>query len=144
MLNYTVDEQAGGEAEMTSERLSTLAGPRRRGFVRWIFGGILILLLIGIFVVPFFLRGVVRGYPGPGPYYMGTYFFFPFGFLIFILIALFAVRWIFWGWGWRRGYGRNHWGYGGDAKEILKRRYARGDITKEQFDQMKKDIDEQA
>ncbi|MDA4112546.1 MAG: SHOCT domain-containing protein [Thaumarchaeota archaeon] len=132
---------------MTSEESSILSiGPRRRGFVRWIFGGVLILLLIGIFVVPLiFFRGLARGYPVPGPYgYAGPYFFLPFGFLFFILIAFFVVRSLFWGWGWRRGGGyRGNWGYGEDAKEILKRRYARGEITKEQFDQMKKDIDEQ-
>jgi uncharacterized membrane protein len=47
-------------------------------------------------------------------------------------------------WGWRRGYYHgSRWGYGGDAKETLKLRYARGEIAKEQFDQMKKDLDEQ-
>jgi putative membrane protein len=115
----------------------------RRGWARWIFGGLFILMLLAFFVVPLVFAGWYAFY-GPMPYFVRPFFFFPFGFLIFILIALFAVRWIFWGWGWRRGYGRNHWGYGGDAKEILKRRYARGDITKGQFDQMKKDIDEQA
>ena len=80
---------------------------------------------------------------GTGPYYVGPFFFFPFGFLIIILVAFFALRLVFWGWGWgwRGGYGRGGWGYG-NAKEILSRRYARGEITKEQFDQMKKDLDE--
>jgi putative membrane protein len=135
---------------MTSEEMSdSKLGSGRRGFVRWIVGGILILLLIGVFVVPFvFFGGFERGYPGPGPYYGGPYFFFPFGFFIFIFIVFFAVRWIFWGWGWgwRRGRYQGRWGYGygGDATEILRLRYARGEITKEQFDQMKKDLDEQS
>jgi putative membrane protein len=136
---------------MTSMERSILGtGSRRRGFVRWIFGGILILLLLGIFVVPFvFFGGLARGPLGPVPYYhyAGPFFFFPFGFLFFVLIAFFVVRSLFWGWGWgwrgRGGY-RGGWGYGGDAKEILRRRYARGEITKEQFDQMKKDLDGQA
>jgi putative membrane protein len=120
---------------------------RRRGLIGWIVGGIVILLLIGLFVIPLiFLGGVARSLWGPGPYYSGAYyfpFFFPFGFLVFILIGFFVLRMIFWGWGWRGGYGRGRWGYG-DAKEILRRRYARGEITKEQFDQMKKDIDDQS
>ncbi len=120
---------------------------RRRGVIGWILGGIVILLLIGVFVIVplILLGGLVRVFAGPGPYFTGPYyfpFFFPFGFLIFILVAFFAVRMVFWGWGWRGGYGRGRWGYG-DPKEILKRRYARGEITKEQFDQMKKDLDDQ-
>jgi putative membrane protein len=121
-------------------------GSRRRGHAGWIIGGLLVLLLLGLFVVPFlWFGGVVRGFMGTGPYYAGPFFFFPFGFLVFIFIAFFAVRIVFWGWGWRRGYfyHGSRWGYAGDAKETLKLRYARGEITKEQFDQMKKDLDEQ-
>ena len=116
----------------------------RRGFARWIVAGLVVLLVLGVFLVPSLLYlGGWRGYPGYGAYYGGPFFFFPFGFLFFIFIAFFAARWIFWGWGWRRGYYRSGWGYGGDALEILRMRYARGEITKEQFDQMKKDLNAQ-
>ena len=98
------------------ERSILRTGSRRRGFVRWIFGGILILLLIGIFVVPFvFFRGLARGPLGPSPYYHygGPFFLFPFGFLFFVLIAFFVVRSLFWGWGWGwRGRG----GYRGEQE----------------------------
>ncbi|MDG6970440.1 MAG: SHOCT domain-containing protein [Nitrososphaerota archaeon] len=51
------------------------------------------------------------------------------------------IFWGFGGWGWRRRYWHSApYGYG-DAQEILRQRYARGEITKDQFDQMMKDIE---
>ena len=59
-------------------------------------------------------------------------------------MALFFVfRFAFWGWGWGwgRGYHQGSWGSDGlYALEILNQRYARGEITKEQYDQMKTDL----
>ncbi len=66
---------------------------------------------------------------------------FPFGWFIFIpvlFLIFFAVRWYFWGgWWWGR-----RWYYGGydPALETLRQRYARGEITKEQYEQMRKDL----
>ncbi len=40
---------------------------------------------------------------------------------------------------WNRGYYRTGYG-GGSALEILNQRYARGEITKDQYEQMKRDI----
>jgi len=101
--------------------------------------------LIAVVVVILAAFALFR-YVGPMP--MGGYYYnywpiFPFGFIVFfvVLFLIFGViRWAFWGWGWRRGgyYG----GYYADPKQILKRRYARGEITKEQFDQMMRDIDQ--
>jgi putative membrane protein len=115
----------------------------RRGMVAWIISALVILLLAGVFVVPLFFYGSVMGQYG---YYPRPYFFFPFGFLIFFVI-FFVVRALFWGWGWgwRGGYSRGYWqhrGYYGDATEILKQRYAKGEITKDQFDQMMRDLSE--
>ena len=71
----------------------------------------------------------------------------PFGFPwvggIFSLFFLFwAVSWFFrpwgWGWGYRRRYG--WWRYDG-ASQILRERYAKGEITKEQFEQMMRDLE---
>lgn len=74
------------------------------------------------------------------PYNGGWWFFFPFGFF-FIFFIVFAIgRLLFWpwGWGWRRGYWHDY----GDSKEILRRRYARGEVTKDQFDQMMRDLEQ--
>jgi len=113
----------------------------RRGMIGWVIGGLVILLLAGLFVVP-----LLNGLPArPFAYY--PFFFFPFGFLIFFFAIFFVVRvlvWgLGWGWGWRGGYSRGYWrgqGYYGDAKEILRQRYAKGEINKDQFDQMMRDL----
>src|ERR1044071_5312200 len=72
----------------------------------------------------------------------GGYFPFHFGWLggIFLLFIIFWVaRWFFWPWrgGWHRYESTN-------AESILKERYAKGEITKEQFDQMMHDIRERS
>jgi len=108
-----------------------------------------ILAIVVIAVIAFFAVLAFHGYPtGPGPYSYGYpgfgWFFFPFGFIFFIFIIFLVSRLIFGPWGgvggWRRRYG---YGYGyGDAREILRQRYARGEITKEQYDQMNRDLDQ--
>jgi putative membrane protein len=112
---------------------------------RWIF-------LVPIFIaVAFFATfiGLSLYYHGTSPAYYGPPFFygwgfFPFGgFFIFpvIFILFFAFRWIFWGgWGWGRYY-RGYYGNEDPAIETLKQRYARGEISKEQFEQMAKDLE---
>jgi putative membrane protein len=77
------------------------------------------------------------------PYY-GGWFFFPFGFIFFLFFVFFIGRLLFWpwagGWGWRRGYYYRH----DEAADILRQRYARGEITKEQFVQMMRDLEQHA
>ncbi len=108
---------------------------RRRGFGGWIIGGLVILLLIGLFASPVFFGGYY-GFGGPY-YFLHPFFgFFPFGILFFFLI-FFVFRWLLFPW--RRGY-HGHWYNEGGAEEILRERYARGEITKEQFDQMIRDL----
>src|SRR6266581_3382049 len=77
--------------------------------------------------------------------YRPSSFFFPFGFFIFVFFLFFLFRGLFWGWGgwgWRGYpmYGRYGYGHHDGAAEILRRRYAGGEITKDQFDQMMRDI----
>ncbi|MDG6902652.1 MAG: SHOCT domain-containing protein [Nitrososphaerota archaeon] len=54
----------------------------------------------------------------------------------------FIFRVAFWGWGGGWGWRRRYWYGYGDAREILRQRYARGEITKEQFEQMSRDLEQ--
>ena len=74
-------------------------------------------------------------------------FMFPIGIVIVIVIVYVIYRGVWWGGGCCGGPYRHysHYGYRSDeerenAMEILRRRYAMGEISKEQFEQMKKDI----
>jgi putative membrane protein len=105
------------------------------------------------------LAGVSFFFGGPGgtpgiPLGVVYFPFFPFGFgwvwgLFGIFFVFWIFRWIFWGWGggWGWGWGWG-WGYRGrywrrydQAVAILRERYAKGEITKEQFDQMMRDLE---
>jgi uncharacterized membrane protein len=69
-----------------------------------------------------------------GPFF-GWFFFIP-----LIFIAFFAFRWFWWrpwGRGWYGGYG-----YDDPAMETLRQRFARGEISKEQYEQMAKDLEQ--
>ncbi len=76
---------------------------------------------------------------GHGPGIMG--WFGPFGMIIFWIVAVVVliaiVRWIM---GTGRGIGND--GTKGNALDILKKRYAAGDITKEEFERMKRDLED--
>jgi putative membrane protein len=71
--------------------------------------------------------------------------FFPFHFGLFsgiflIFIIFLIARLLFWPW---RRYNSNSYSRDrGDACEILKERYAKGEITKEQFEQIMLDLKE--
>ncbi len=113
--------------------------PHRGSLFAWAVLGVVLVA-----IVSFFTLIAVRGYPtAPMTQYTGYpvwgwWFFFPFGFFFILIIVFLVSRLIFWPWGWRRRYWH---GYGyGDAHEILRQRYARGEITKEQFDQMNRDL----
>jgi putative membrane protein len=98
-----------------------------------------LLLLIGIVVL---VGAVLRLVIAPTSGFRGFFFFFPFGFFFFFLFLFFVFGWFrWWGWGGWRGYPMT-WGYHDGASEILRQRYARGEITKDQFDQMMRDIEQ--
>ena len=83
----------------------------------------------------------------PGPWMMGWGWYGGFGMGIFgmVLMLLFwgliiaglvlGVRWL-----WDQGRPRPDVGAADAPLEILKRRYAKGEINKEEFDRMKKDL----
>jgi putative membrane protein len=79
-------------------------------------------------------------YLGAGrlPYY-GWWPWAPFGWFFFIplfFIAFFALRFFWWGpWG-----GRGWYNHGDSAMQVLRERFARGEITKEQFEQMRNEL----
>jgi putative membrane protein len=110
------------------------------------FGWLLVCLIL-LAILAFVIALTVRVFfpPATTPYHDGRFFlffFFPFGILFFCLVVFAIVRLIFrpWGGGYRRAYWRHH----GEAAEIVKARYARGEITKEQFDQMMRDLEQHA
>jgi len=75
--------------------------------------------------------------------FFGGWFFFPFGFIFIFFLFFVITRLVFWPWGWRGGWGHRYYGYHhDDAHEILRQRYARGEITKQQFDQMASDLEQ--
>lgn len=111
------------------------------GLFGWAVFILIALLVVGVFVSPFLWShygmmapGTVTNYPRP---FFG-WFFWPIGALFFIIFLLFALRWLMFPWG--RGYYGGRWQRFGTPEEILKRRYARGEITKDQFDQMMRDL----
>ncbi len=74
-------------------------------------------------------------------FYYYPFFPFRFGWLggIFLILLLFWVaRWSFWPWRGRDGYAYRY--PTKDPESILKERYARGEITKEQFEQIMRDL----
>jgi putative membrane protein len=106
---------------------------------RWLAIGIALVTVAVIGVVLLFY---VNGYFGPTPYGPHPFLGFWGGFfLLFILlwITFFIVRVAFWSSRGARGYRRGHWGPD-PAVMVARQRYARGEITREQFDQIMTDL----
>ncbi len=111
--------------------------PRRRGRI-WLLVIVAVLIIVPLLASAIFygLRPMGRAHlPFLGHYPL----FFPFGWIFSFLIIFFVLRLIFWPWGWRsRRRNRGHW----NEYHILRVRYSRGEITKDQFDQMTRDLQE--
>ncbi len=86
---------------------------------------------------------LVHGSSGGGPWTPFPVFWplFPLGFLLVV-----ALLFVAWRWSWRGTWARGHpWGAGSigpTAREVLRTRYARGEITADQFRRMARDLDE--
>jgi putative membrane protein len=82
--------------------------------------------------------GMMGGFGG-----FGMLFMIPIGLVVLIIIGYAIWRGFGWGGGCCGSHHNGHYGSYDEkesAMEILRQRYARGEITKEQFDQMRKDI----
>ncbi len=123
-----------------------------RHFLAWglaaVVGIIAIFATIGLvlYYIPRPVAPVGTVYPyygwGIGRLFFGLFLFFAF----FWVLKL--IFWGGWGWRYRRGYGGGYWGGHGYWRNrdtsyyILRERYAKGEITKEQYDQMMRDLDQ--
>jgi len=98
-----------------------------------------LIVLVGV--------SVALSYLSPRPitetfYYYNPFFPFRFGWIggiILILVVFWVARSFLWPW-WRRQEYSSPRSRHGDAEVILKERYAKGEITKEQFEQMLCDL----
>ena len=113
--------------------------------MRWMWAGLgVMFVLIGAAaVIAVLYPSPTGGSPNPM-----TGYSYDFGWvwgLVGLFFGLFFLVWIFGrifgGWGWMR-YRYRRWGYYGDEYSILRERYAKGEITKDQFDQMTRDLQE--
>jgi putative membrane protein len=78
---------------------------------------------------------------GPEYYWWPGMWFFPMIFPILCFTVMLIVVYLMFGRGFRPPWRDHEGGRQSDtALEILRKRYAKGEFTKEEFDQMKKDI----
>jgi putative membrane protein len=100
---------------------------RIRQIVGWGIIGLIVVIGVSIALSFYF-----------GPRLPGTFFPFSFGWLggIFLVFIIFWIaKWLISPWGgWYKPQYRT-------AESILKERYAKGEITKEQFEQMMRDLE---
>ena len=118
--------------------------------MRWVMIGFGVLFLIfgSIWFLsalnrPTFYTGGYYGMPMMG--WGGGWMFIPMiiGFIFVVFLVMMALRFAFGApMGHRMGLGMGRMGYSTEAEEILRQRYARGEVTKEQYDQVLRDLRE--
>jgi putative membrane protein len=118
--------------------------PQRPDPRRWLFLGLaVVLVVLAVLAILLFLFPSSFGYAGPGPYGGGFRFFG--GFLLVLLVVwvvLMVVRISFWSSRGRRYGGRANGMRGPrEAVHIARIRYARGEITRDQFEQIMQDLE---
>ena len=89
---------------------------------------------IGISIVVLLLLAP-RFADGPYPFRFGW-----FGSIFLIFAGFWVARWLIWPWRGRYPYPHQ---YRTDAASIVRERYAKGEITREQFEQMLRDLRQQ-
>lgn len=109
----------------------------------WIRVGFLVVFAVFVAAMIYYMFNAPTTVMPAGPFY-----WFPFGWIwIFFGFFLFfgLLRWAFfpWGRGYRRWYGYGYQGRQNEAYHILRERYARGEITKDQYDSMMRDLYQQ-
>jgi putative membrane protein len=113
---------------------------RARGFIAWgIFG---LIVLVGVSIIASLLSFGPRSSEPSIQSFRPSYFPFHFGWLggiFLILIVLLIARWVFLPWRNQDSSG-SYSQYHDGAHSILKERYAKGELTKEQFQQMMLDL----
>lgn len=97
-------------------------------------------VMVGVGLVAVLALGWTPGPPWGGPYPL-FWPLFPLGFFLVALLVISAARWAWWGargeaWGRYGGYGPPR------ARELLRERYVRGEITREQFREMRRELEE--
>ena len=108
-------------------------------FGRWIALGFLALFGVMVAAMVYFLLFTPPAV-APMPYY-GWFPFGFFGFFFLVFIFFGVLRWAFFPWRWGyRGYGYGYYGHRDGAYHVLRERYARGEITKDQYDRMMADL----
>ncbi len=108
---------------------------RPRHFFVWGMFALFAVIVASVAVSAFLFA--TRPAPVAGIYYP---FFFPFPlFFIFGIFAFFWIaRWLIFPWGW--GYRGRYWRNQDQSYYIIRERYAKGEITKEQFEQLMRDL----
>ena len=111
---------------------------------RWMtLGVVAFLILIGVGIAISAVLFALRPAGTPVGFYP-----FPFGFgwffgLFFIFFIFWGLRWWAWGaWGRRSWHYPYSYGRRDSAHAILRERYARGEIGKDQYEQMMRDLEQ--
>lgn len=108
--------------------------------------GVVLLLLIIVGAVAFLVlsRGFLAGYRFMGPGFMRGFGFYPFGggllSLVLGVLIVVGIVWFVTALARSPEPPRESMPMSESPLDILKRRYAKGEITKEQFEEMKRDI----